>query len=418
MAPTMSSPVLRLSVFAMRVSGIASKFLLGLFIAKLMSLTDLGIYGLLQGQVAILPIVLRLGLNRQVARELTDVSHSEQSFLISGYFAPYIILYALALAVASTLAGAGLVPWLAVIVIGLVAGEHLVMDGYDFLIQLRQPFAANVVLTVLSTSWPVAFIVGAYLEPGWRTIYALSVFWLIGSMAAAVLIAAFLRSYLSAFHLPSIERIRRSVRASALLYGNSLASTATIYLDRYLVGAFLSLELAGVYFFFWQVGTAIYNLVNSGLMSFARPHLVSAFQAGDEDAFRDLDIQTTRSALMEAVVLGLAAACVVWFVVPYLGRPLLIKYQALLWLLLAAMLARIIAEMGALRLYCRSRDPLLMKSTLLSAVLTSVFLPTGIWAGGVYGCAIGLALMYVLVAAYRAHDPYEVRTSSPPTIGV
>lgn len=413
MSLTMSSPALRLSVFAMRISGIASKFLLGLFIAKLMSLTDLGIYGLLQGQVAILPIVLRLGLNRQVARELTDAKHSEQSLLISGYFSPYVILYVLALALATALAMTHAIPWLAVIVVGLVAGEHLVMDGYDFLIQLRRPFAANVVLAVLSTSWPMAFIVAAYFEPSWRTIYALSVFWLVGSMAAAMLIATFLRSHLSAFHLPSIERLRRSIRASALLYGNSLASTATIYLDRYLVGAFLSLELAGVYFFFWQVGTAIYNLVNSGLMSFARPHLVSAYQAGDEDAFRHLDIQTTRSALMEAILLGLAAACVIWFVVPYLGRPLLIKYQTLLWLLLAAMLARIIAEMGALRLYCRSRDPLLMKSTLLSAVLTSVFLPAGIWAGGVYGCAFALALMYVLVAAYRAHDPYQLRAPSP-----
>lgn len=413
MSLTMSSPVLRLSVFAMRISGIASKFLLGLFIAKLMSLTDLGIYGLLQGQVAILPIVLRLGLNRQVARELTDVSHTEQSLLISGYFSPYVILYALALMIAAALAMADVIPWLAVIVVGLVAGEHLVMDGYDFLIQLRRPFAANVVLSVLSTSWPIAFIVAAYFEPAWRTIYTLSAFWLGGSVAATILITVFLRSHLSAFHLPSIERVRRSIRASALLYGNSLASTATIYLDRYLVGAFLSLELAGVYFFFWQVGTAIYNLVNSGLMSFARPHLVSAFQAGDDDAFRDLDIQTTRSALMEATLLGLAAACVVWFIVPYLDRPLLIKYQALLWLLLAATLARIIAEMGALRLYCRSRDPLLMKSTLLSALLTAVFLPTGIWTGGVYGCALALALMYVLVAVYRAHDPYQARTPSP-----
>lgn len=271
------------------------------------------------------------------------------------------------------------------------------------------------VLSVLSTSWPIAFIVAAFLMPEWRTIHALSVFWLAGSVAAAIIAAVLLRSHFTTFHLPPLVEIRRSVRASALLYGNSLASTATIYLDRYLIGALLSLELAGVYFFFWQVGTAIYNLVNSGLMSFARPHLVSAFQAGDEEAFRHLEAQTTRSALLEALFLGFVAAVVVWFIVPYLGRPPLIQHQALLWLLLAATLARIYAEMGALRLYCRSHDPLLMKSTLLSAVLTSVLLPTGIWAGGVYGCAIALALMYALVAAYRTHNPYVVHTSSAQT---
>jgi O-antigen/teichoic acid export membrane protein len=415
MSVAMSSPILRLSVFAMRISGIASKFMLGLFIAKLMSLTDLGIYGLLQGQVAILPIVLRLGLNRQVARELTDATPDVQSQLITGYFSPYVVLYVAALVITAALAWTGIVPWLAVIVVGLIAGEHLVMDGYDFLIQLRRPFAANVVLAVLSTSWPIAFIVAAFFEPNWRTIYALSAFWLAGSVAAALIAAILLRSRLTKFRLPPLAGIRRSVRASALLYGNSLASTATIYLDRYLIGALISLELAGVYFFFWQVGTAIYNLVNSGLMSFARPHLVSAFQTGDEEAFRHLQAQTTRSALLETLLLGLAAAAVIWFVVPYLGRPLLIKHQDLLWLLLAATLARICAEMGALRLYCRSHDPLLMKSTLLSAVLTAVLLPAGIWAGGVYGCAVALTLMYALVAAYRAHDPYAVRTSSAQT---
>ncbi len=404
----MSSPMLRLSVFAMRVSGIASKFLLGLFIAKMMSLTDLGIYGLLQGQVAILPMVFRLGLNRQVAREVTDAPHAEQSQLISGYFFLYSALYALVSIAAAGLASIGMIPWLAVIVIGLVAGEHLVMDGYDFLIQLRRPLPANIVLAVLSTTWPIAFMIAAFVVTDWRTINVLSMFWLAGSMAACVITACLLRSYFATFHLPSPAKIRRSVRASAMLYGNSLASTATIYIDRYLVGAFLSLELAGVYFFFWQVGTAIYNLVNSGVMSFARPHLVSAFQSGDEEAFQDLHHQTTRSALLEALVLALAAAIVIWLVLPYLGRPVLIKYQGLLWVLLAAVLARIYAEIGALRLYCKSRDPWLMKSTLLSALLTAVLLPAGIWANGVYGCAVALTLMYILVATYRAHDPYGV----------
>jgi len=119
MAPLMTSPVLRFSVFAMRISGIASKFLLGLFIANLMSLTDLGIYGLLQGQVAILPIVLRLGLNRRFARELTDATHPEQSRLITSYFSLYAVMYAIGLAVATALAVVGAIPWLAVIVIGL-----------------------------------------------------------------------------------------------------------------------------------------------------------------------------------------------------------------------------------------------------------------------------------------------------------
>lgn len=418
MITAMSSRVLRLSVFAMRVSGIASKFLLGLFIAKLMSLTDLGIYGLLQGQVAIMPIVLRLGLNRQVAREVTDAPHDEQSRLIAGYFSLYLVLYVLLLAAAVALASGGVVPWLVVIVVGLVAGEHLVMDGYDFLIQLRRPFQANIVLALLSTTWPIVFMVAAFFEPAWRTITGLALFWLAGSIAAGIATALLLRSHLAALHLPPLATVRRSVRASAMLYGNSLASTATIYLDRYLVGAFLSLELAGIYFFFWQVGTAIYNLVNSGVMSFARPHLVSAFRSGDEDAFRDLEMHTTRSALFEALGLALVAAAAVWLVLPYLGRPLLIHYQALLWILLGAVLARIYAELGALWLYCKSRDQRLMKSTLLSAVFTAVLLPVGILAGGVYGCATALTLMYVLVALYRAQDSYRVRAPSPQTAGV
>jgi len=413
MAEAMTSPILRLSVFAMRVCGIGSKFLLGLFIAKFMSLSDLGVYGLLQGLVAILPIVLRFGINRQVMREVTDASDDDRSKLITGYFALYAILYAMALASAVALAFAGAVPWLFVIVIGLIAGEHLVMDGYDFLIQLRKPLQANVVLSILSASWPVAFIIAAFALPAWRTIDGLAMFWLAGSLAAGVLTAHLLRSDLTAFHLPSLAMVRNSLRTSAMLYGNSLGSTAAIYLDRYLVGAFLSLELAGVYFFFWQVSTAIYNLVNSGVMSFARPHLVSAFRSGDEQAFRDLSVQTTRTALLEASVLSAVSAAAIWIVLPYLGRPLLMKYEPLLWVLLVAMLARIYAEIGALRLYCKSRDPRLAKSTLLSAVLTAVLLPFGIQTAGVYGCAAALTLMYGLVAAYRSYERFEVPRPFP-----
>lgn len=400
----MSSHGLRISVFAMRIAGIASKFLLGLFIAKLMSLTDLGIYGLLQGQVAILPMVLRLGLNRQVAREVTDAPHSEQSRLITSYFSLFLVVYAVILALTIPLSAAGVIPWFVVIVVGLVAGEHLVMDAYDFLIQLRRPFEANIVLAILSTSWAIAFMVAAFFVPQWRTINALALFWLAGSLIASIAAAQLLRSHLGRLQLPALPVLVHSVRASAMLYANSLASTATIYIDRYLVGAFLSLELAGIYFFFWQVGTAIYNLVNSGVMSFARPHLVSAYRSGNEDEFRRLDLRTARSTLLEALALSLVAAGAIWVVLPYLGRPLLTHYQPLLWILLVALLTRIFAELGALRLYCRSRDSRLMKSTMLSAILTAVLLPAGIWAAGVYGCAVALALMYALVALYRAND--------------
>jgi O-antigen/teichoic acid export membrane protein len=405
----MSPHRLRLSVFAMRISGIASKFLLGLFIAKLMSLSDLGIYGLLQGQVAILPMVLRLGLNRQVAREFTDAAHAEQSRLIASYFSLFAIVYAVILIVVVALSSVRVIPWFSVIVVGLVAGEHLVMDAYDFLIQLRRPFAANIVLAVLSTSWAIAFMVAAFAVPQWRTIEALSMFWLAGSVAASIVAARLLRSHLTQLHLPSLPAVRRSVRASGMLYANSLASTATIYVDRYLVGAFLSLELAGIYFFFWQVGTAIYNLVNSGVMSFARPHLVSAFQSGKENEFHRIDVQTTRNSLLEALALAVVAAAAIWLILPFLGRPRLIEYQPLLWILLAALISRIYAEMGALRLYCRSQDSRLMKSTVLSALLTAVLLPAGIWAAGVYGCAVALTLMYALVAIYRVRDAGRAR---------
>ena len=67
----------------MRAGGTPVKFLLAIYTARYLSLSDLGIYGLLVGATTIVPAVFGLGMTDWVMRKIVDLPRAQALPLIA-----------------------------------------------------------------------------------------------------------------------------------------------------------------------------------------------------------------------------------------------------------------------------------------------------------------------------------------------
>src|SRR5690606_12279497 len=110
----------------------------------------------------------------------------------------------------------------------------------------------------------------------------------------------------------------------------------SLYLDRFLLSAFLGLELTGVYTLFWSVANVLHNLV---VFSVVQPNLrrmIESARQPDDASFRVLERKLQREGGIWIVLLAVGASVALFLLLPLLDRPLLQENLSVFWIILAA----------------------------------------------------------------------------------
>lgn len=392
-----------LSIMGLRGGMLVAKFLLALFIARFMGLEALGIYGLIAGAAAVGQVVMRFGVFATLSREavtlpLRDLTHNLRHYAL-GCIAAYLCLLPLFLAM-------GLYSGhftIAALSFGVIVLEHAMYDVFVLTNNLQRPKLANMLYALQSAVWIYLFIVLAFLFPVLRSLEMVLGFWMTGGIVALAVTgtitrhwpwkAAFGKPLDRAWYAPAMQKSWR-------LYVGEVITAGTLYLDRYLITFFLSLELVGVYVLFWQVTSAICNLVGAGVLQMFRPRLILAHRQGDGKRFMQTYTSCILRCLAGTLGLGAVAAVAVPYLVTYSDQPLAMDYLSLFWLMLAAMIFRIGMDVAKVALFAQSRDRENLRSNLLSLVLGTTLTVLLLWQMGIYGVVIAAVATQGTVILY------------------
>jgi O-antigen/teichoic acid export membrane protein len=170
------------------------------------------------------------------------------------------------------------------------------------------------------------------------------------------------------------------------LYFGDLANVSFVYLDRYVVGLFLSPTALGIYVLYWSITNALSNLVTTSFVQIQRGLLVKVASASDRSLNRPLGRICLTSGAM-SLALSMAATLMMYVVVPHLGRPEAEAYLPLMFVLSAALVLRTLYEVVGISFYAYGRDDLVLYSVigvlLVALTLNLWFDPrVGIWGAG------------------------------------
>jgi O-antigen/teichoic acid export membrane protein len=265
-------------------------------------------------------------------------------------------------------------------------------------------------MLIRSAGWISVFVVLSFLFPSMRDIPHLLGFWIAGGLVTLAVFAYATRGW--PWTRPAAIAGRRewlasSLRAGRHLYVNNIANALGQYLDRFLVGLFLGLELTGVYVLFWSIGNALSNLIGTSVTQVAVPNLIKAHRQQSEAywvLFRRLMIESAFGSIALVIVSGL----MVQFALPYLNRPVALDWLPALWLILLGIVLRIAYEVQGVAFYTRSLDRLTLVSGLVVLVigaganltLVPIYSLYGTAAAILVSYAIGLITRGIIVAKY------------------
>ena len=389
----------QLMLLAMRATVMAAKFLLAIYTARYLGLSDLGIYGLLVGGTTIVPAVAGLGMTDWIVRKIVDLPSAQALPLIASRLSltlcVHLVVQPLILA-ADILLGEPVPLRLAVIAGLILLLENLGTEAADMLIARRRVLLANGLTFLRMGFWPIPVMAVGLLYPETRTLEALLLGWLAAlGLSWLILLGLLVPGRRWRQLRPQWGFLSRGLRGSLVLYVKDVSATISTFVDRFLISLFLGLELTGVYTLFWSITNVMHSLAVFGVLQPQLAPLLAAGQNTDKAAFRVLERRLQIETGTWALLLAVGLIVVTPPLLPFLGRPLLEDNLPIFWLVLAATLLRIAADSHGFVLFALHRDRAIamiaLAGALASAGMNLALTPfAGLWgAASAYAITAG-----------------------------
>jgi O-antigen/teichoic acid export membrane protein len=415
-----------LGLMGLRSMTIAAKFALTLFMARYLGLAELGIYGIITSASAVAPVLLGFGVANNLAREAARRGAAAVTLPLLQYFLFLVPAY-IALLGVSVLIWPQHTSWLCLFAL-LLFLDHLQTEMFSLMTVAGAAYGANIAYFIRFAGWSLLYIPLALLHPALRNLTVVLVFWLVGCAAACVVSIFFTLRWRwgaalralpgSKIHLPHKH-------GSMALYVGDLANVCFVYLDRYIVGLFLSPTILGVYVLYWSITNALNNVITISIVQIQQGALVKVAQNSSvpfNAALRNVCLKSSAMAL----ALGAMATVLMYVVVPFLGRELAEAYLPLMFILTVALVLRTLYESTGISFYAYGRDDLILYSVvgvLIVGLCLNLSLDPwmGIWGAGyalVASYTIGVLARTVMISRgfqLRAPIPMQVCSELAPS---
>jgi O-antigen/teichoic acid export membrane protein len=163
----------------------------------------------------------------------------------------------------------------------------------------------------------------------------------------------------------------------------------------------LSAELLGIYTLFWSVANAVNSLITTAVVQPRRGDMVSAARASADSFDRSLR-GTTVMAVQLTVGLSVAVIILMRVAVPFIGRPAVMHYFPVLFILTGSLVFRTIYEVIGITFYAYNRDDITLYSGSVIFVVALVLNVIMVPALGLWGASLVLMASYAVGVAARA----------------
>ena len=386
----------------LRGSTLVIKFVFTLFIARFMGFEELGLYGLITAAVIFIAVSCAMGLTHVLTRKVVTQSPEVIVKNLWFYFRFITLMYVVIFAISCVVGVVLDQLYLTLLIVLLAFLEHINNHLYSLILNRSRLLAGNILHFIRSGAWMVIFMAVSLFAPSMLSMDKIIIAWIIGN---ALSIGCF---YWLTRHWPWHSRssgvsllrwFRKEFRYSKIAYVDSIVFTSTTYIDRYLITLFLGLELTGVYVFFWSIGSALSNLITTGVIQLSRPKMVKAFKDKSTE-YNAIFIKCLKRTIGVSVITGVITGALIYVILPYVNRPLVIEWYPVLWLIIVGFILGMIYQVQNLIFYSQHRDDITLKIRFIILFGAVLFNLTLIPLIGIWGATIAytfVALLSILV---------------------
>lgn len=414
------------SVLILRGLTLASRFLLSLLLARMLSPAEMGQFGLLTASLAFALLGIGLEFYSYTLREMVPATPAGRARIIAdqitlGAIALFVVGLLVLAAIVTGLFPSRLAPWFMLILIT----EHISLEATRILIITWRPVRAYIGVFLRGGIWVYAMAVLMFTTPSTRTLETVLVWWAGGGMLS-IAFAAISLSDLPWQELrgyrPDWKVILAGLRTARPFMLTSVGALVISYVDRFVIDRYVGREALGIYTFYSTVLIGLLSLGSSISHQFL-PKIISAYAVGAA-AYRNTLRSFLRSLFLVALGTTIGSGLLMGPMLEMLG---LAVYASGIWVFYAMLpgaLLRILADVPSYALYAARSDNYLLfcnlgaalVSTLLNVLLIPLFgLYGAALTGGIASAALLLSLAFFTMLKMR-DDRREA--GAPTTVGL
>lgn len=358
---------------SLRMATLATRFAFIFFLAKLLSPTDIGLYGLFTAAISYSIYLVGLDFYVYSTRETINATAKQISAAIKNQVIVSAILYTIVIPflMALIITKTNWPIYMALAFTPILFFEHINQEIFRLLIAQSQQLAASVLLFIRQASWGITAVFAMLLSPAARNLKFILLLWLVAGIFSTFsgvlkLRKMGIRQYRQAVNW---AWIKKGVATSAAFLVATLALRAILTFDRYALETIGGIETVGAYVLFSGLAASLLAFLDAGIFSFSYPLLLKYAQENNRQNF---------SKQMKNMVSLTIATCLAFCVVAYLLLPYLLNWldkeiylssvKIFYWILIATVLNAIglVPHYG---LYAMKQDNFIISSHILALII-------------------------------------------------
>lgn len=354
----------------LRFSTMGCRFVLVFFLAKFLTSSEMGMYGLVVATVSYLLYLVGMDFYTYATREMVALNRSEWGRVIKTQIIVAGVMYVLVLPLVLLLFYRGIMPWSMVYwVIFLLIVEHLCQESWRILIVAGEQLYSSVLLFLRQGLWAILLVGLMYLEPGYRELNGVLLGWLLSAGVAMVIgFVKFHHMDLGGWNSSVDWRwVRRGIKVCIPLFVATMAYRLIYTADRFMLENHMDLSMVGVYVVYMGIAGALTMLLDAGVFSYHYPALIRSHHEGDRGMFRRLYRRMMMHVVMVSVLFAIFSSLIVPYLVSWLGKGEYIENIDIYYWLLAGMIFAGFAMVPHYGLYAMKKDSGIVYSHIVGA---------------------------------------------------
>ncbi|ABA05657.1 Membrane protein involved in the export of O-antigen and teichoic acid [Nitrobacter winogradskyi Nb-255] len=358
----------------LRGATLASRFLLSILLARMLSPSDMGEYGLITAMLAFGLFVLGLEFYSYTLRELVPASPAKRVQIIADQIVLASASFAVISIVAVVAALMGLLPKKILFLFLLVlVTENASLEAMRILIITSRVVHAYIAGFLRGGIWVFALGLLMYLEPSTRSLEMVLIWWAGGGLLAVVYSALCLLDLpwrnLRCYR-PDLGWIQAGLRTARPFMLTAVSALMLSYIDRFFIDGFVGRHELGIYTFYSTILIGILSLGTSISHQFL-PRIISGHAVG-ADAYRRIVVLFLVSMLIVAGGLVVVAGLTMGPLLRLFGLRDYAEFIGVFYLMLPGLFLRMLADVPSYALYAAHSDKVLLLCNISAAAVTVV----------------------------------------------
>lgn len=394
----------------LRLLSMASKFLLIMFIAKILTERDSGTLNLMTQTIGNGVMLAGLQFFLYANRELSGVDESERGNVIRNQLVFYSRLYIVVLPLFLIVFAIHTLDWhLAGWFYAILISDHASYELQRMLASTHRAVKSNVIHTIRTGLWVYPLIAIMIVSPSAQNLTTIWASWLGASVLSVILAAWWLRGIgiREAFQKSVNWEWIKSGFKTTLQYlpvtGYLVVSTL---IDRFVLENFHGREIVGVYGIFVTVANIVVTFPEAGICTVMGPKIINAYAQEKFDEHRQLLRDFSRKLIAMVAVLSVVAIIALVLALKfYVKKALYIDNVWAFGPILGSCAFVAIGVWPHFALYSRKLDKEIVYITILCTIayLISIFITVPIFgimgaAWSTFGLQAGLFFAKLIVA--------------------